>query len=84
MYTAINTEIGDGEYNIYECRDDKGGLRKSLLISNKTAYMDPRVDYRKWLRNTLHAVLEDAIEEDEGSKKLFKNCNKYFSSMAIG
>ena len=31
----------------------KEDFEKSLLISNKTAYMDPRVDYRKWLRNTL-------------------------------
>ena len=31
LYTAINTEIGDGEYNIYECRDDKGGLRKIFI-----------------------------------------------------
>ena len=26
--------------------------------------MDPRVDYRKWLRNTLHAVLDDAIAKN--------------------
>ena len=31
LYTAINTEIGDGEYNIYECRDDTGGLRKIII-----------------------------------------------------
>jgi len=31
LYTAINTEIGDGEYNIYECRDDRGGLRKIII-----------------------------------------------------
>ena len=31
LYTAINTAIGDGEYNIYECRDDKGGLRKIII-----------------------------------------------------
>ncbi len=31
LYTDINTEIGDGEYNIYECRDDKGGLRKIII-----------------------------------------------------
>ena len=31
LYTAINTEIGDGEYKIYECRDDKGGLRKIII-----------------------------------------------------
>ena len=31
LYTAINTELGDGEYNIYECRDDKGGLRKIII-----------------------------------------------------
>ena len=31
LYTAINTEIGDGEYNIYECRDKKGGLRKIII-----------------------------------------------------
>ena len=47
-------------------------LGKSLLISNKTAYMDPRNDYRKWLRNTLHAVLEDAVAGDEGSKNFLK------------
>ena len=34
--------------------------------------MDPRVDYRKWLRNTLHAVLEDAVTGDEGSKNFLK------------
>ena len=45
---------------------------KSLLISNKTAGMDPRKDYRQWLRNTLHAVLEDAIEGNEGSKNFLK------------
>ena len=45
---------------------------KSLLISNKTAGMDPRVDYRKWLRNTLHACLEDAIAGDEGAKNFIK------------
>ena len=50
----------------------KEDLGKSLLISNKTAGMDPRVDYRQWLRNTLHAVLEDAIEGDEGSKNFLK------------
>ena len=31
LYTAINTEIGDGEYKIYECRDDTGGLRKIII-----------------------------------------------------
>ena len=31
LYTAIYTEIGDGEYDIYECRDDKGGLRKIII-----------------------------------------------------
>ena len=31
LYTTINTEIGDGEYNIYECRDDRGGLRKIII-----------------------------------------------------
>ena len=31
LYTAINTEIGDREYNIYECRDEKGGLRKIII-----------------------------------------------------
>ena len=31
LYTAIKTEIGDGEYKIYECRDDKGGLRKIII-----------------------------------------------------
>jgi len=31
LYTAINTEVGDGEYNIYECRDNKGGLRKIII-----------------------------------------------------
>ena len=50
----------------------KEDFEKSLLISSKTAYMDPRVDYRKWLRNTLHAVLEDAIDGDEGSKNFLK------------
>ena len=34
--------------------------------------MDPRVDYRKWLRNTLHAVLDDAIAGDEGAKNFVK------------
>ena len=50
----------------------KEDLGKSLLISNKTAGMDPRVDYRKWLRNTLHAVLEDAVAGDEGAKNFVK------------
>ena len=50
----------------------KEDLGKSLLISNKTAGMDPRIDYRQWLRNTLHAVLEDAIEGDEGAKNFLK------------
>ena len=50
----------------------KEDLGKSLLISNKTAGMDPRVDYRQWLRNTLHAVLEDAIEGDESAKNFLK------------
>ena len=31
LYTAINTEVGDGEYKIYECRDEKGGLRKIII-----------------------------------------------------
>ena len=43
----------------------KEDFEKSLLISNKTAGMDPRIDYRQWLRNTLHACLEDAIAGDE-------------------
>jgi len=34
--------------------------------------MDPREDYRKWLRNTLHAVLEDAVDGDEGAKNFIK------------
>ena len=50
----------------------KEDLGKSLLISNKTAGMDPRVDYRQWLRNTLHAVLEDAIKGDETAKNFLK------------
>ena len=31
LYTEINTEVGDGEYKIYECRDDEGGLRKIII-----------------------------------------------------
>lgn len=31
LYTEINTEVGDGEYKIYECRDNKGGLRKIII-----------------------------------------------------
>jgi hypothetical protein len=31
LYTAINTEIGDGEYKVYECRDHQGGLRKIII-----------------------------------------------------
>ena len=50
----------------------KEDFEKSLLISSKTAYMDPRVDYRKWLRNTLHAVLDDAVAGDEGAKNFIK------------
>ena len=50
----------------------KEDFEKSLLISSKTAGMDPRKDYRQWLRNTLHAVLEDAIEGDEGAKNFLK------------
>ena len=34
--------------------------------------MDPRVDYRKWLRNTLHVVLDEAVAGDEGSKNFLK------------
>ena len=50
----------------------KEDFEKSLLISSKTAYMDPRVDYRKWLRNTLHAVLDDAIAGDEAARNFIK------------
>ena len=50
----------------------KADLEKSLLISDKTAGMDPRKDYRQWLRDTLHAVLEDAIEGDECAKNFLK------------
>ena len=50
----------------------KEDFEKSLLISSKTAGMDPRIDYRKWLRNTLHAVLEDAVAGDEGAKNFVK------------
>ena len=50
----------------------KEDFEKSLLISIKTAYMDPRVDYRKWLRNTLHAVLDDAIAGDEAARNFIK------------
>ena len=45
---------------------------KSLLISNKTAGLDPRDNYRQWLRNTLHDVLEQAIEGDEKAKNFLK------------
>jgi len=31
LYTEINTEVGDGEYKIYECRDQQGGLRKIII-----------------------------------------------------
>ena len=31
LYTEINTEVGDGEYKIYECRDEKGGLSKIII-----------------------------------------------------
>ena len=31
LYTEINTEVGDGEYKIYECRDSQGGLRKIII-----------------------------------------------------
>ncbi len=31
LYTEINTEVGDGEYKIYECRDEQGGLRKIII-----------------------------------------------------
>ena len=64
----------------------KEDLGKSLLISNKTAGMDPRVDYRQWLRNTLHAVLEDAIEGDESAKNFLKTaivCNYEISYVII-
>ena len=50
----------------------KEDFERSLLISSKTAGMDPRKDYRQWLRNTLHAVLEDAIEGDESAKNFIK------------
>ena len=45
---------------------------KSLLISNKTAGIDPREDYRKWLRNTLHDVLDKAVAGDEKAKNFLK------------
>ena len=31
LYTSINTEIGDGEYKVYKCRDDEGGLRQIII-----------------------------------------------------
>ena len=50
----------------------KEDFEKSLLISNKTAGMDPRADYRQWLRNTLHAVLDEAVKGDDGAKNFVK------------
>ena len=31
LYTEINIEVGDGEYKVYECRDEKGGLSKIII-----------------------------------------------------
>ena len=67
MYTAINTEIGDGEYKSTNAEMTKEDFEKSLLISNKTAGQDPREDYRGWLRNTLFDLLERAKDGDERS-----------------
>ena len=50
----------------------KEDFEKSLLISNKTAGMDPRVDYRKWLRSTLFDLLERAKDGDEKAEMFIK------------
>ena len=50
----------------------KEDFEKSLLISTKTAGMDPRENYRQWLRNTLHAVLDDAVKGDESAKNFVR------------
>ena len=31
LYTAIDTEIGDGEFQIYELRDTEGKLRRIVI-----------------------------------------------------
>ena len=31
LYTAIDTEIGDGEFKIYELRDTEGKLRRIVI-----------------------------------------------------
>ena len=31
LYTAIDTEIGDGEFKVYEKRDRKGKLKKIII-----------------------------------------------------
>ena len=31
LYAAIETEVGDGEYEVYEIRDQKGRLKKIII-----------------------------------------------------
>jgi len=31
LYAAIKTEVGDGEYEVYEMRDHKGRLKKIII-----------------------------------------------------
>ena len=31
LYTSLNTEIGDGEFTVYEQRDVKGHLRRIVI-----------------------------------------------------
>ena len=50
----------------------KEDFEKSLLISNKTAGMDPRIDYRQWLRNTLFDLLERAKDGDKEAEMFIK------------
>ena len=43
----------------------KEDFEKSLLISDKTAYMDPREDYREWLKLTLRDLFDKALNGDK-------------------
>ncbi len=47
-------------------------FEKSLLISDKTAYMDPRKDYREWLKLTLRDLFDKALNGDEKAASFVK------------
>lgn len=31
LYTAVNTELGDGEFSVHEQRDSRGRLRRIVI-----------------------------------------------------